>query len=211
MHTIFGDIPLTESDRRYVTAPLGELCIGSNIGPLSRIDDGLISGSHTVPATKANAKQTLIAGTHPAKNHQGSISGEPSLSAMIYQLAKCLLLTALMAGMTSAVAADNVQAADQHPLADSPPKPRTFDKRITDRLGVKNVAYLLAVDVNGKVVPFVSDDPKATYRVIDPAREKLTMDLYDIEPFTIVAGKRNPFCVLYVGGSGRKLWMEACP
>lgn len=122
----------------------------------------------------------------------------------------CNMLCILALGISSVCIAQEAPTAYK-PSADLPLKPRTFDKRITDKLGVSNVAYLLAVDVNGKVVPFVPDDPKATFRVIDPAREKLTMDLLEIEPFTIVAGKRNPFCVIFVGGSGRKLWMESCP
>lgn len=122
----------------------------------------------------------------------------------------CSMLCILAAGIAPGCAAQEWHAPIK-PTADPPAKPRTFDKRFTDQLGVSNVAYLLAVDVNGKVVPFVPDDPKATFRVIDPARDKLTLDLFEIEPFTIVAGKRNPFCVIFVGGSARKLWMESCP
>ena len=92
-----------------------------------------------------------------------------------------------------------------------PQQPQTFSKKLTDRLGVKNVAYLLVVDVNGNVVPFVPEEPNSSFRFIDPTREKLTLELSDITPLTIVAGKRNPYCVVFVGGSARKLWMESCP
>ena len=121
-----------------------------------------------------------------------------------------ITLGMLLTVMASVSLAEERQAASKPPV-DPPFKPRTFDKRITDKLGVSNVAYLLAVDVNGKVVPFVPEDPKATFRVIDPSHEKLTMDLFEIAPFTLVAGKRNPFCVIFVGGGARKLWMESCP
>ena len=119
--------------------------------------------------------------------------------------ARYIVLSILLAGTVTGA------AAEEKNVAEPSYKPRTFDKRITDKLGVSNVAYLLAVDVNGKVVPFIPEDPKAAFRVIDPTHEKLTLDLFEIAPFTIVAGKRNPFCVIFVGGSGRRLWMESCP
>jgi hypothetical protein len=119
--------------------------------------------------------------------------------------ALCLALVS-----TLAPAGDLETAVTRHE-PELPQPPKTFSKKLTDRLGVKNVAYLLAVDVNGNVVPFVPEEPKSSFRFIDPAREKLTMDIYEIAPFTIVAGKRNPFCVVFVGGSARKLWMESCP
>ena len=147
-----------------------------------------------------------------------------SRAAVIFKRARYALLAVVFTGATGLAAAEELRAATPLPATNPPAvartpapstesatKPRTFDKRITDKLGVRNVAYLLAVDVNGKVTPFVSNEPKASFRIIDPSREKLTMDLSEIEPFTIVAGKRNPFCVLFIGGSGRKLWMEACP
>lgn len=143
------------------------------------------------------------------------MAGEAGLATAEESRAGSTLTSTSTAGNPTAVTQSATPAPTASPIVVTPieqsAKPRTFDKRITDRLGVKNVAYLLAVDVNGKVTPFVSADSKATYRVIDPSREKLTMDLFEIEPFTIVAGKRNPFCVLFIGGSGRKLWMEACP
>jgi hypothetical protein len=117
----------------------------------------------------------------------------------------CLALT----GALASAADPETQPARQ--IAELPTQPKTFSKQMTDRLGVKNIAYLLAIDVNGNVVPFVPEEPKGGFRFIDPAREKLTMDLFEIEPFTLIAGKRNPFCVIFVGGSARKLWMESCP
>lgn len=133
-----------------------------------------------------------------------------SFFCLSLQHALCVVVCIFSIGIAPAYAGE-----EQHPSTNSasepPYRPRTFDIRIADRLGVSNVAYLLAVDVNGKVVPFVPGDPKAAFRVIDPARDKLTMDLFEIEPFTIIAGKRNPFCVIFVGGSARKLWMESCP
>ncbi|MEC5215691.1 hypothetical protein RCH09_000622 [Actimicrobium sp. GrIS 1.19] len=117
----------------------------------------------------------------------------------------CLALT----GALAAAADTETQPARKN--AELPSQPMTFSKQTADRLGVKNVAYLLAIDVNGNVVPFVPEEPKSAFRFIDPAREKLTMDLFEIEPFTIIAGRRNPFCVIFVGGSARKLWMESCP
>ncbi len=119
--------------------------------------------------------------------------------------ALCLALVS-----TLAPAAD-LESAVSREEPQLPQLPKTFSKKLTDRLGVKNVAYLLAIDVNGNVVPFVPEGPNSSFRLIDPAREKLTMDIYDITPLTIVAGKRNPFCVVFVGGSARKLWMESCP
>ncbi|MFT5533608.1 MAG: hypothetical protein ACI8WM_001147 [Burkholderiaceae bacterium] len=122
----------------------------------------------------------------------------------------------MVAALCLALVSTLASAGDiEAPVAKMEPEPlqlpKTFSKKITDRLGVKNVAYLLVVDVNGNVVPFVPEEPKSSFRIIDPSREKLTMDLFDITPFTIVAGKRNPFCVVFVGGSARKLWMESCP
>lgn len=117
----------------------------------------------------------------------------------------CLALTG-----TLAAAADTAVRPTRQ-IAETPTQPKTFSKQMTDRLGVKNIAFLLAVDVNGNVVPFVPEEPKSAFRFVDPAQEKLTMDLFEIEPFTLIAGKRNPFCVVFVGGSARKLWMESCP
>jgi hypothetical protein len=119
--------------------------------------------------------------------------------------ALCLALASTLASAGEL----EIAVARSGPVPPQPPK--TFSKKLTDRLGVKNVAYLLAVDVNGNVVPFVPEEPTSSFRFIDPTQEKLVMDLHEIAPFTIVAGKRNPFCVLFVGGSARKLWMESCP
>ena len=133
-----------------------------------------------------------------------------SVLAKLFQRTACVVLTTLLASIAGSAAAEDAAAPYRGP-GEQTSRPRTFDKQITDKLGISKVAYLLAVDVNGKVTPFIPDNSKSSFRIIDPAREKLTMDLYDIEPFTLIAGKRNPFCVLFVGGSGRKLWMESCP
>jgi hypothetical protein len=122
----------------------------------------------------------------------------------------CFMLGTLSMVSLQVIAAEEREAIVK-PSVEPFGKPRSFDKRIADRLGVSNVAYLLAVDVNGNVVPFIPDDPKASFRVIDPLRDKLTLDLHEIASFTIIAGKRNPFCVIFVGGGARKLWMESCP
>lgn len=171
-------------------------------------------------AIKANTSNQ----THTRQAKRLCMRSNISLVARAIKRARYTLLAVVFTGTSGLAAAEESRTVTPTPATNPPAvtrtpapstesttKPRTFDKRITDKLGVKNVAYLLAVDVNGKVTPFVSDEPKASFRIIDPAREKLTMDLFEIEPFTIVAGKRNPFCVLFIGGSGRKLWMEACP
>ena len=129
------------------------------------------------------------------------------------KLLLCLTLTSA-AAVAIATAADISSSAAPRALAAQsalPAQPRKFEPWIAEKLGVKHVAYLLAVDVNGNVVPFVPDDPKASFRFIDPAQTKLTMTLSEISPFTLVAGKRNPFCVLFIGGSARRVWMESCP
>lgn len=120
----------------------------------------------------------------------------------------------VMLCLALAGAAGSISSAEPEQVSarsDWPAQPRQFAPWIAEKLGVKNVAYLLAVDVNGHIVPFVPADPKATFRFIDPAQTKLTMTLSEIAPFTIVAGKRNPFCVLFIGGSARRVWMESCP
>lgn len=139
----------------------------------------------------------------PTKNYS-------SVPAKFFQRTACVLLTTLIAGIVSSAVADE-PPAPYHSSGEQPSRPRTFDKQITDKLGVNNVAYLLAVDVYGKAVSFIPNNPKASFRIIDPTLDKLTMDLFNIEPFTVIAGKRNPFCVIFVGDSGRKSWMESCP
>lgn len=129
---------------------------------------------------------------------------------MLFQRGLSITLSLVLSGTMTYCLAEE-KGGNTKPAVEPPYTPHTFDKRITDKLGVSNVAYLLAVDVNGRIVPFIPDDPKASFRVIDPLHEKLTLDLTEIAPFTIVAGKRNPYCVIFVGGSLRKLWMESCP
>ena len=149
-------------------------------------------------------------GTHQSDKPTRSTKIYSPVFATFFERSACFVLTILFASIAGSAAAEEPSVPYRGP-GEKSFRPRTFDKQITEKLGVSNVAYLLAVDVNGKVTPFIPDNSKASFRVIDPTHDKLTMDLFDIEPFTVIAGKRNPFCVIFVGGSGRKLWMESCP
>ena len=115
------------------------------------------------------------------------------------------LLTAML--FATACATPGLPQAEQKDSSDI----KTYDKAIAEKLGLKNNAYLLAVDIDGKVTPFVPDDPKASHRLIDPNKEKLTVELHQIEPISILAGKRNPLCVFFVSGTAKAFWLESCP
>jgi hypothetical protein len=86
---------------------------------------------------------------------------------------------------------------------------RRFDAEIAKKLGVEGAAFLLAINVEGRVTVFVPADGK--FRIIDPDKEKLTVTLKDIDPSAFVSYQRNPLCTIYVGGTAKKRWMESCP